>query len=100
MKMNLYFTPENFKEFLINIKDKLNLEVLNFKRCELFDNDHLNMLINYNNGNLKRLKINASIKVDYDALSKANQFLKIENPKLENINLDINQIREMMPIED
>ncbi|GBC42056.2 hypothetical protein GLOIN_2v1774597 [Rhizophagus irregularis DAOM 181602=DAOM 197198] len=100
MKMNLYFTPENFKEFLINIKDKLNLEVLNFKRCELFDNDHLNMLINYNNGNLKRLKINASIKVDYDVLSKANQFLKIENPKLENISLDINQIREMMPIED
>lgn len=100
MKMNLYFTPENFKEFLINIKDKLNLEVLNFKRCELFNNDHLDMLIKYSNGNLKKLKINGSIKVDYDALSRANQFFKVENPKLENIGLNIHQIREMMPIED
>jgi hypothetical protein len=80
MKMNLNFTPENFKTFLINSK---NLEVLNFNRCELFNNDHLNMLINYRNDNLKRLKICSAIKVDYDDLSRANLFIKIENPKLE-----------------
>jgi hypothetical protein len=88
MKMNLYFTPENFKEFLINSKDKINLEVLNFRECELFSDDHLNMLIKYGNGYLKRFKINNAIKVDNESLSKANQFVKIEGPKfLESIPL-------------
>ncbi|GES88701.1 hypothetical protein GLOIN_2v1774597 [Rhizophagus clarus] len=95
MKMNLFFTPENFKEFLIHSK---NLEVLNFKSCELFNNDHLNILIHYRNNNLKRLKINSAIKVDYDGLSRANQFLKIDSPKL--VDLNILQMRELMAVED
>ncbi|RIA80612.1 hypothetical protein C1645_882069 [Glomus cerebriforme] len=88
MKMNLNFTPENFKHFLINIKNNFNLEVLNFRNCVLFSNDHLNILILYGIGHLKRLKINNAIKVDHDELLKANQFIKIDSPKiLEDVNV-------------
>ncbi|CAI2170418.1 10257_t:CDS:2 [Funneliformis geosporum] len=82
LKMSLYFTPENFKEFLINIKDQTNLKVLNFKRCRLFSNDHLDTLIKHGNGRLRKLKINNARKVDHEGLLRARKFVKIETPKI------------------
>jgi len=81
MKMNLHFTPENFKEFLINSKDKIGLKVLNFRKCKLISNDHLDVLIKHGNGCLKRFKINKTIKVDHEGLFRAKQFVQIEKPK-------------------
>ncbi|CAG8680075.1 12421_t:CDS:1 [Funneliformis mosseae] len=84
LKMNLHFTPENFKEFLINIKDNINLKVLSFRECRLFSNDHLDMLIKHGNGCLRRLKINKTIKIDEEELLRARQFVKIETAKILN----------------
>src|ERR1044072_5891481 len=81
MKMNVTFTPVNFKGFLINIKDKTGLKALNFRKCKLIGNDHLDMLIQYGNGCLKRLKINKSIRADHEGFISANQFVQIEKPK-------------------
>ena len=75
----------HFRQFILS-QDKINLEVLNFKKCKLFSNNHLNMLIKYGNGHLKKLKITNAMKVDPEGLLRASQFVKIEGPKfLENI---------------